>query len=92
MLHMPLVGESVIGLLTARVKLKLTLSAIVLEQCEVKTMNLKDMTDSELEDYADSLFQQVCADFGNVEPAEKLHNVLTFIENKEAKNATKTSP
>lgn len=55
-------------------------------------MNLKDMTDSELGDYADSLFQQVCADFGNVEPAEKLHNVLTFIENKEAKNTTKTSP
>ena len=55
-------------------------------------MNLKDMTDSELENYADSLFQQVCADFGNVEPTEKLHNVLTFIENKEAKNTTKTSP
>lgn len=55
-------------------------------------MNLKDMTESQLEDYVDELFKQVCADFGNPEPSEKLHILLCFIDDKKAKCATKTSP
>lgn len=54
--------------------------------------SLTSMTDVELEEYADSLFQQVCADFGNPEPAERLHKVLCFVESKEAEKASKTSP
>jgi tRNA uridine 5-carbamoylmethylation protein Kti12 len=46
-------------------------------------MKLTTMTSEELETYADSLFKQVCQDFGNPEPAEKLDSVLNFIEQRE---------
>ena len=54
-------------------------------------MNLREMTEEQLEAYADKLFKQVCAEFGNPEPAEKLHNVLEFIESMPTERATKTN-
>lgn len=50
-------------------------------------MNLREMTEEQLEAYADKLFKQVCAEFGNPEPAEKLHNVLEFIESMPTEKA-----